>query len=426
MKGVRHLNIYNILFPPETEYVGWVQFATLNKGELHSLGYTDFEHIEEKAENLKIKKSQNYYIMANTVKRFTTRTSDNLFSLNNIVIDIDCHSKSNVISRYEVIQLTEEIGWRLNRDLFTTGELITPNIIHYTGRCVQLWFSIESTSAKLLFLYHKAIDYIAVIIREWLKEYPTLQRHFEIDITASKNAVGLFRMFNTYNTKAKSMTVADVIHDKAINLNDLVKQLEDSEPVKEYLKRKEQIKKRYKKQELNEDYEPEERKTGYSALHYKRIKIIEELARETENPIGHRDMMIFLAFNSARQIYPFETAKKICRKLNCSFSEPLPDIEYIFKQDKVYQIKNSTYFEKLGVSQDELINMGKYEMSRPNITRDLARGQRKAERQMKKDMAEKFIKSGMTHKEVAERTGLSLSTIAKISAGIPKSKKIKK
>ena len=423
MKGVRHLNIYNILFPPETEYVGWVQFATLNKCELHSLGYADFEHIEEKAENLKIKKSQNYYVMANTVKRYTTRTSDNLFSLNNIVLDYDIHSN---ISRYEREQLIDEFVWRLNRDLFTTGELITPNVVHYTGRGVQFWFHIESTSAKLLFLYHKAIDYIAVIIREWLKEYPTLQRHIEPDISSSKNAVGLFRMFNTYNTKAKSMTVAYVLHDKAINLNDLVKQLEDSEPVKEYLKRKEQIKKRYNKQELNEDYEPEERKNGYSALHYKRIKIIEELARETENPVGHRDMMIFLAFNSARQIYPFETAKKICRKINRSFSEPLPDIEYIFKQNKVYQIKNSTFFEKLGVSQDELINMGKYEMSRPNITRDLARGQRKAERQMKKDMAEKFIKSGMALKDVAERTGLSLSTIAKISAGIPKSKKLKK
>ena len=423
MKGVRHLNIYNILFPPETEYVGWVQFATLNKCELHSLGYADFEHIEEKAENLKIKKSQNYYVMANTVKRYTTRTSDNLFSLNNIVLDYDIHRN---ISRYEREQLIDEFVWRLNRDLFTTGELITPNVVHYTGRGVQFWFHIESTSAKLLFLYHKAIDYIAVIIREWLKEYPTLQRHIEPDISSSKNAVGLFRMFNTYNTKAKTMTVADVIHDKAINLNDLVKQLEDSEPVKEYLKRKEQIKKRYNKQELNEDYEPEERKNGYSALHYKRIKIIEELARETENPVGHRDMMIFLAFNSARQIYPFETAKKICRKINCSFSEPLPDIEYIFKQEKVYQIKNSTFFEKLGVSQEELINMGKYEMSRPNITRDLAREQRKAERQMKKDMAEKLIKSGMTHKDVGERTGLSLSTIAKISAGIPKSKKIKK
>ena len=417
------MNIYNILFPPETEYVGWVQFATLNKGKMQSLGYSDFEHIEEKAENLKIKKSQNYYIMANTVKRFTTRNSDNLFSLNNIVLDYDIHTN---ISRYEREQLIDEFVWRLNRDLFTTGELITPNVVHYTGRGVQLWFHIESTSAKLLFLYHKAIDYIAIIIREWLKEYPTLQRHIEPDISSSKNAVGLFRIFNTYNTKAKTMTVVDVLHDRAINLNDLIKQLEDSEPVKEYLKRKEQIKKRYKKQELNEDYEPEERKNGYSALHYKRIKIIEELARETENPVGHRDMMIFLAFNSARQIYPFETAKKICRKINRSFSESLPDIEYIFKQDKVYQIKNCTFFEKLGVSQDELINMGKYEMSRPNITRDLARGQRKAERQMKKDMAEKFIKSGMPLKDVAERTGLSLSTVSKISAVIPKSKKRKK
>ena len=54
MKGERHLNIYNILFPPETEYVGWVQFATLTKDKkLLSLGYADFEHIEEKGETLK-------------------------------------------------------------------------------------------------------------------------------------------------------------------------------------------------------------------------------------------------------------------------------------------------------------------------------------------------------------------------------------
>lgn len=420
MKGERHLNIYNILFPPETKYEGWVQFATLTKDkQMVSLGYTDFEHVKEKAENLTINKSQNYYLMANTVKRYTTRSSDNLFSLNNIVLDFDIHTN---ISRYEREQLLDEFVWRMKRDLFTTGELPTPNIVHYTGRGVQLWIHIESTSAKLLFLYHRAIEYIAIIIREFLKEYPTLQRHIETDLSSSKNAVGLFRMFDTYNTKAKIMTVTEVLHKGAINLNSLVQQLEEGEPVKQYLKRKMQIKKRYQEQELNDNY-IEEKTGSYSALHYKRIKIIEELARETENPVGHRDIMIFLAFNSARQIYPFETAKKICRKINRSFSEPLPDIDYIFEQEKVYQIKNATFFEKLGVSQDELINVGKYEMSRPNITRDLARQQRKNERQMKKDMAEKLLKSGMTHKEVAERTQLSLSTIARISAGIPQKQK---
>ena len=151
MKGERHLNIYNILFPPETKYEGWVQFATLTKDkQMVSLGYTDFEHIKEKAEHLTINKSQNYYLMANTVKRYTTRSSDNLFSLNNIVLDFDIHTN---ISRYEREQLLDEFVWRMKRDLFTTGELPTPNIVHYTGRGVQLWIHIESTSAKLLFLY---------------------------------------------------------------------------------------------------------------------------------------------------------------------------------------------------------------------------------------------------------------------------------
>ena len=80
----------------------------------------------------------------------------------------------------------------------------------------------------------------------------------------------------------------------------------------------------------------------------------------------------------------------------------------------------------MGVSQDELINTGKYEMSKPNITRDLERQQRKTERQEKKKTAERLIKSGMTQRSVAEQTGLSLSTVARISAVIPKAQKTKK
>ena len=222
-------------------------------------------------------------------------------------------------------------------------------------------------------------------------------------------------------------TITEIFHNKALNLNELVKRLEqESEPVKAYLKRKETIKRRYQKQELNNDILKEERTGGFSALHYKRIKIIEQLISEDNNCTGKRNTMLFLVFNSARQIYPINAARKICKKINNSFSEPLKNIDYIFKQEKVYQIKNETFFEKLGVTEEELINTGRYEMSRPNITRDLERNVRKQEQMMKKDMAKKLLLSGCKQKEVAERTHLSLSTIARISADIPKSKKKKK
>lgn len=419
------MNIYDILFPPDSKYLGWVQFATLTKDKkMVSLGYADFRNIREKAENLKINKSQDYYIMVNTVKQFTTRNQSNLFSLNNLVIDFDVHSK---LPAHEKELLLDEFCWRLNRDLFSTGELPTANAIHYTGRGVQIYWHLESTASSLLYLYQRAIDYFAIIIREFLKEYPTLERHIEIDINASKNPIGLFRMFDTYNTKAKMPTATEIYHDKALNLNELVKRLEqESEPVKAYLKRKETIKRRYQKQELNNDILKEEKTGGFSALHYKRIKIIEELVRINPDRTGSRNIFLFLAFNSARQIYPCNSAKKVCRKINNSFSEPLKNIDYIFKQEKVYQIKNETFFEKLGVTEEELINTGRYEMSRPNITRDLERNIRKQEQLMKKDMAKKLLLSGCKQKEVAERTHLSLSTVARISADIPKSKKKKK
>lgn len=421
-------NIYDILFPPDSKYEGWVQFATLTKDKkMVCLGYSDFKNIKEKAENLKINKSQDYYIMINTIRRYNTkdgRTKDNLFSLNNVCIDIDAHSSKLPIHEKEL--LIDEFCWRFHRDLVTCGEIPCPSAFHFTGRGVQIYWHLESTSAQLLFLYQRAVEYFAIIIREFLKEYPTLERHLEIDVNASKNAIGLFRMFDTYNTKAKTMTVTEILHDKSLNLVDLVKQLEqESEPVKAYLKRKKIIKKRYKEQELNNDVLKEKKTGAYSALHYKRIKIIEQMVNDDADCTGKRDTILFLLFNSARQIYPYAIAKKICRKINNSFSEPLKDLDYIFKQEKIYQIKNNTFFEKLGITEEELSNTGKYEMSRPNITRDLQAQVRKQEREMKKDMARKLIKSGYRHKEVAERTGLSLGTIARISSDIPKTQKRK-
>ena len=418
------MNIYDILFPPDSEYLGWVQFATLTKDKkMVSLGYADFTNIREKAENLKINKSQDYYIMINTVKQFTTRKTENLFSLNNVCIDFDIHSK---LPSHEKELLLDEFCWRLNRDLVSTGELPPFNAIHFTGRGCQIYWHLESTAGSLIYLYQRAIDYFAVIIREFLKEYPTLERHIEIDINASKNPIGLFRMFDTYNTKAKMATVTEVFHDKALNLNNIVKQLEqENETVKAYLKRKETIKRRYQKQELNNDILKEEKTGGFSALLYKRIKIIEQMVKDNPDRTGKRTEMCFLLFNAARQIYPISVAKSICKKVNKSFSEPLKDIEFIFKQETVYNMKNSTFFQKLGVTEEDLVKAGKYEMSRPNITRDLARQVRKKEQDMKKDIAKKLLKSGYKQKEVAERTHLSLSTIARISADIPKSEKKK-
>ena len=144
------MNVYDILYPPSTQYKGWVQIATLNKDkQMISLGYSDFQHIKEKAENLKINPKQDYYIMANAVNQYTKRISDNLFSLNNIVIDCDIHSD---ISQYERDEIVEDFIWRLNRDLFNLNELPKCNIAHYTGRGIQLWWHLGSTSSKLIFV----------------------------------------------------------------------------------------------------------------------------------------------------------------------------------------------------------------------------------------------------------------------------------
>lgn len=413
------LTVFDVLFPPQEGYTGIVHFAVLTKDKkLKSLGSSDFKHLTEKIKSIKIHKSLDYYLTANTTMQFTRRNADNLFSLNNIVIDFDIHS---AISDNERSELLEEFIFRVKRDLLNIQppfRIPKPNVIHYTGRGVQMWWHIDTASSKLLFLYHRAIEYLIMIFKEFLSDYPNLEKYIDIDTVSSKNAVGLFRMFKTYNTHTNRKTTFKRLHDKSIDLNTLVDELSKIDFIQEHLER--QKAKKQKKQELNNDFKIEKRSGGYTALHQKRLMMIKELATERAENIGERDIMLFLAFNSARQIMPLDRAKELCHELNQSFSEPLKNIDYIFKNEKIYKIKNETFFKWLNA--DESLN----KKAVPNITRDIQRQQNKEEREIKKARAEKLLKEGQTIKVVAEKTGLSVATVNRISAAISKNKSKKK
>ena len=102
------------------------------------LGSCTFDKLKDKIKKLNIVQSNNYYITANTTKRYCSRTEGNLFSINNIVLDFDIHTRMN---QYDREQLIEDFVWYLRRDVFCAKDdtgIPMPNVIHYTQRGVQM------------------------------------------------------------------------------------------------------------------------------------------------------------------------------------------------------------------------------------------------------------------------------------------------
>lgn len=421
MKGVQALTIYELLFPPDCKYKGDVHLAVLTRNkEFKVLGSCTFDKLEQKIRKLDILQSCNYYITANTTVRHRSRAEKNLFSINNIVLDFDIHTRMNQHDREELLNA---FVWYLKRDLFYETSGIAPNVIHYTQRGVQLWWHIDETSGKLDFLYRFVVGLLLDRIEEFLEEYPTLQKAIEIDRVASKNIIGLYRLFDTYNTHTRTKTQTEILHHNSYDLNSLYLLLDkEQENAPEVVKLTPEPPKEVPASkpapEKKERQKRPARPTNYLGLHRKRLFIIRSIAEDDCDCMGKRDIMLFLAYNSAIQIMPINEAKLFCKELNEQFETPLKSLEYIYKEfedGKSYQFKNETFYEWLNIAENEQALFDReYRLERE--TSETVRIQKnKEKRNQKKKLARQMLAEGRSYKEVAEATGLSQSSIYRVS-----------
>ena len=417
LKGVIRLTVYEILFPPDEKYQGMIHLAVLNKNkEMKSLGSCFPKDLPERIENLKIMKSMNYYITANSTCAYTKRRLTNLFSLNNIVLDFDIHGRMNQHLRNELI---DEFVWRIKRDLFFVNceyQILIPNVLHKTGRGIQMWWHINSASKQLQFIYHEIIENLAIIFKDFLSEYPELEKHIEIDVSASKNSVGLFRLFDTYNTHTGMKTEVEILHEKGFDINELNQSLRNHPVVIENC-----IPKKDKPNKMKQNIckkKPTQYQRGYyDALHRKRLAFIKWWSLELDDIVGKRDILIYYGFNAAKEIMSTLEAEKWCNNLNDSFEEPLDSIEYIFKEiQNPFHIRSNVFFEKLGASEEDIKRFEKeYSKHSINLTRNMEIQKRKKLKDKQKEIARELLKIGESYKTISEKVGLSTSTIYRLA-----------
>ena len=350
---------------------------------IYTLAYIPTAELDP--EKIKIKKDRDYYITANTLTK-RERKNENLFSLRNIVIDIDCHTE---IPNYERDELLQEFIFRMYRDC----EIPTPNIIHYTGRGLQLWWCLEEMSRELLFLYKITIKKIIDRLEQLKTEYKYFDV-LEID-GASKNAVGFFRLFDSYNTKTGTKTTTIIKRAEKYKIHFLLENIEVIEP--------EEVPQKQQRAVID---------GNYTALNYKRTNFIKWLIQERKAPAGceTRDKILFLFYNAAVQYETREEAKKHTKKLNQTFREPLDRIDNIFSyidEKGFLKFKNETWLDFLGVNDNERSRYTMQEL-KSNTTRDIKRKMSKDERNTK---ILKMKNDGKTNIDIAKILGIAPRTV---------------
>ena len=437
--------VYRFLFPQDRKYKSNISLFSKNGDRMAYLDKVHPAGIATTVANLNLYKELDYYISANTFVQHCGRSKASLFSLNNIVIDLDMHSKDDLQNNsneqagvdlledvshnelhwrlHKTEELCHELTWRLMRDLFSD---CPPNIIHRTGRGLQLWWHLEETSKELLWLYTDAIKKIILLIDSILQDNPELRHVVVIDDTASKNAAGLFRLFGTVNTKTGRQSRYNILHRNSYNLNNLNglldavseaqldSKVEPTLPVKNKYHRK--------NNDQSNPNTPKHPRTHTAQL--KRKWIIEQRVAEMTDHVKWRNKILLVAFHNMRLIAPLEEAQRYCMKLNQSFSEPLPSISHITSREKPYFFRDKTLCEYLGITKEKFDELSKqYYATHRNDARNIHAQARKEEKEQRYAKCQRLRDEGYSVAQIVHMTGVPRNTIYRHTIAPQKSSK---
>ena len=343
-------------------------------------------------EELKINKNLDYYITANTIKneKKAKRETGKQFSFRNIVIDIDIHNEN--ISEWDKMQELIALSYYLTNK----KEIPQPNIINWTGRGLQAWYCLEEISVNFkmqwLAVSSELVSRIEKIILNNSKELANC----DVDRTASKNMIGVYRLFNTYNTKTHTQAEAEIIHSNRYKLQELYNALITYEP-----------KKKKAKAELQEII------TDYLPLHKKRKRFIEWLVEDRKEIKGQRDIVLFQYVNACYSFLSKEQAQAETNALNSCFKEPLPERElqkiykYFDTHGTLDRMTVEGFLEFLNCSSEEIKHYKKMRTVKQNYTRDNERRLNEMEKQDRNKKIVKMRKDGLSINDIINKTGLS-------------------
>lgn len=380
----------------------WAKSRYKNQ-KMYRLAYGEPEQLLEKISSSKIISAhQDYYLTANTMSA-GSRDRDGLFSLNNVVIDLDNHTpgQDSRTTRHQYGAIID-----IYHDMLMDGSgRYVPNTIVFTGRGMQLWFAIEQIGYKRLDVWERIADEIIRQTNTLLIDNKDILQGLSLDAGASKNAAGLFRAPWSFNRKSGTYAEFEIMHDSPIDSMDAVQELRRADRSSRVI--------------------TFATATNGAALrrHNSLVRLLK--LRQDQGQTIERDNFLFCVYCLWSGVYQ-DNAEVMARvkAVNALFAVPLPDKELTKAMStagrKRYTMKNATVIDRLRITteeqeQCELFAKG----SDREHTREAAR-KRKADRN-KRILS--MYAAGSTQQEIADSLSISRRTVCNVleQAGARKS-----
>lgn len=330
-----------------------------------------------------------YYITQNTYKTPVNREKANLFAYHNIVIDIDAHGDPSNENIREAENIITDFLKKIQ---------LRPSIIHYTGRGLQYWIPIQRANASnkmINSIYDKVVTNLCKLINQELQKN---ECNMVVDNTSSNKSNGLFRLFNTFNSKIGSCSEADTYFDdtKKLSIFEINTKLSNLQV------NQEKTNSRAKTVRIAPT-------TPYMRLNQKRVEFITREIKSQQRAKGDelRNNRLLLYYNSAKQIYEENKAKKKTEEINNYFREPLPQKEI----DNI--IKSVDKYGYLNFSTERFFEFGQLSKAKWETKKSKAAQKRKEKEERNKEII-KLHNQGLNNCQIEKKTGIARTTVIRI------------
>lgn len=349
-----------------------------------------------------------YYISVNAVSGVQRHSSD-LFALHNIVIDIDCHSSMSLTSRDVLLDLLLD---RFEHSIFNFA-LAVPTSIVKTGRGIQLWWSIRGISAKFKPFYDEVLDYYIASLSEVLVDGALEDfSMFQVDVGASKNVVGYFRLPGTMNTKTNTLVTYTACAGtyELMELFTQMKYCQAEKPLK------------LQEVDLAQSKVCSMFSRDYVDLAHQRVDMYYKLRDMRDATVGveERNNFCFMVYNAFAPCYGHDVSFGKMQQFNAGFQEPLSNRELNVvissaKDKGGYQYTTRKIVEFLHISTEEEQQLGLADTDLGYLNK---RKQKQVRNLTKKDQRNEAVlnlyDSGKTAQSIAKECNLSINTVKKI------------
>ena len=335
-----------------------------------------------------------YYITKNGFRKTRQRNLNSLFTLHNIVIDIDGHGKG----REHIKKELEILAYCLKDMLFEEPDFPAPNTLVCTGRGMQLWWRIIPVSVRYMKKYRCVTEYLIKKLEEFMGDISQIQ-NLCVDHRASRNCVGYARLPGTYNTCAGEYGTMEMVHQDCLDLEMYVSGKSLQEP--------------YRKPTGKVQREKMVKTSGRVSWIYT-LRNLRKINGQPEE--GMRDLLCFCLYNSLNMSgYPEEQVLQEVEAFNSGFDHPL-DVRLLYgylstsRKTRGYRLSNVWMIQALAITEDEQKKIGLY----PGGKREYLRRKTRQEKEERNQCIWKLRREGKTQTEIAGLVGCSQSTVSRV------------